>query len=70
MAKDTKTAETLEDVGQLAEKGSPSGRRPWMGRSATERVCDMARACSLHPCRPKRRASGPCCARCVPRHTG
>jgi hypothetical protein len=43
MAKDTKTAETLEDVGQLAEKGSPSGRRPWIGRSATERVCDMAR---------------------------
>jgi hypothetical protein len=35
MAKDTKTAETLEDVGQLAEKGSPSGRRPWIGRSAT-----------------------------------
>jgi integrase len=42
MAKNTKTAETLEDVRQLAEKGSPSERRPWIGRLATERVCDMA----------------------------
>jgi integrase len=42
MAHDPKTPETLEDVRQFAEKRSPSGRRPWIGRSATERVCDMA----------------------------
>jgi integrase len=42
MAHEPKTAETLEDVRQLVAEGLPSGRRPWIGRSATERVCDMA----------------------------
>jgi len=46
MANEPKTAETLEDVRQLAAEDLPSGGRPWLGRSATERVCDLA---GVHP---------------------
>src|SRR5690349_16767500 len=42
MAKNKKSSETLEDVRQLADAASPPGRRRWIGRSATERVCEMA----------------------------
>ena len=34
--------DTLEEVSHLADTVSPAGRRRWIGRSATERLCAMA----------------------------
>ena len=33
---------SLEEVSRLADTASPAGRRLWLGRSATERICAMA----------------------------
>jgi integrase len=42
MADTQKRPDTLEDVCQLADRASPPGRRRWIGKSATERICAMA----------------------------
>jgi integrase len=42
MADNQKTPATLEGVRQLADTVSLPGRRRWIGRSATERICTMA----------------------------
>ena len=42
MANEHKTPTTLEEVMQLANTASPAERRPWIGKSATERICTMA----------------------------
>ncbi|MBK5197070.1 MAG: site-specific integrase [Methyloceanibacter sp.] len=42
MANDHKTPTTLEEVMQFANIASPAERRPWIGKSATERICTMA----------------------------
>jgi integrase len=42
MTQTQKSPLTLEGVCQLARLAGPTGRRPWIGRSATERICAMA----------------------------
>jgi integrase len=42
MANNPKSPATLEGVRELADKASLPGRRPWIGRSATQRICTMA----------------------------
>jgi integrase len=42
MANQPKTRDTLEGVRELADTASLPGRRRWIGRSATERICEMA----------------------------
>jgi integrase len=41
MAPNQKSQDTLEGVRQLGDAASPAGRRRWIGRSATERICTM-----------------------------
>src|SRR5437667_11888295 len=41
MAKKQKSPDTLEGIRELADAASPSGRRPWIGRSAAQRICSM-----------------------------
>src|SRR5690242_7147823 len=42
MARNPNSPETLQDVRQVAGAAVPAGRRAWIGRAATERVCEMA----------------------------
>ena len=42
MTQTPKSPATLEGIRLLASSASPTGRRPWIGKSATERICTMA----------------------------